>query len=188
MSQPSPPQHPPPRRRPRINQVNVDMVEVEDPDCGLRTVVPRARAPADGILDPRQTFVVESVPGQPDLCVVRWWYGLEEWVSRDRIPRVAIAEPDPDLTIPARAPASSLADSLQLTSSLTAPVIAGWGGDGAVLCPDERWLIACACGRREFVHPHSPMLLAGTCRECLPGQPDRPAEPLRYPHLCFSQS
>jgi hypothetical protein len=63
---------------------------------------------------------------------------------------------------------------------------AEWGCDGAVLCPDERWLVACACGRRELVHPHSPMLLAGTCRDCLPGRPALPVEPLCHPHVCFS--
>jgi hypothetical protein len=135
--------------------------------------------------------VVESVPGQPDLCVVRWWYGLEEYVTRDRIPRVAIARPDPDLVHPAVVPATSAssrrADPLKLPAAATgAPVLAGWGGDGAVLCTDERWLVACACGRRELVHAHSPMILAGTCRDCVPGRPSFPAEPLQYPHICFS--
>src|SRR5438067_184285 len=195
MSQPTPPQQSRSGRRPRINQVNVDTVEVDDPDSGIRTVVPRAQAPADGILDPRQTFVVESVPGQPDLCVVRWWYGLEEYVTRDRIPRVAIARPDPDvahpIVVPARSASGRRAEPVEPPAAPSSapggvPVPTDWGGDGAVLCTDERWLVACACGRRELVHAHSPMILAGTCRDCLPGRPGLPAEPLQYPHTCFS--
>lgn len=158
--------------------MNVETVEVEDPTTGCSTLVPRGQAPADGILDPRQTFVVEAVPGQPDLCVVRWWYGLEECVTRDRIPRVAIAQPGPQARRAAVMPATRTPGGV--------PVLADGGGDGAVLCTDERWWVACACGRRELVHAHSPMIMANTCRECLPGQPGLPIEPLQYPHLCFS--
>jgi hypothetical protein len=172
--------------------VNVEMVEVEDPSTGCSTLVPRGLAPADGVVDPTQTFVVEAVPGQPDLCIVRWWYGLEECVSQDRIPRVAIAPRDPWMS-PAADRASTV--SHQLTGQPPAgasrvpagtQLTASWGSDGAALCADERRVVACACGRRELAHPHSPMRLAGTCRDCLPGRPAPPAELLYYPHVCFS--